>query len=376
MPEVIKYQKASNDIRPTVAKIVRSPVEALDEREHCVFLCSDQSADCCHYAAVFTTSDDIPVSGHFIQLTEAGSLWQAGDVVQLVPAEHRIVTLYKQAWHTNGLYVTDRCNSHCIMCPQPPQDKDSVSPDFLDSFIDCLPNNVSSLGITGGEPTMIGDRLVHVLQKLAQKAPECQVQVLSNARRLKDFKYAKAIAESNLKNLYFGVPLYASVPEIHDFIVQAKGAFSETCQGVANLERLGIPVEIRIVLHKQVVPVLRELVQWLFFNMPYACHIALMGMENMGYVKKNWDLLWISPKDYQTELYESVQYLYLRGMNVSIFNLPRCLLDKRLWQFARDSISDFKVSYTDECSNCLEKERCGGLFAHQKDFMPIKAIIQ
>ena len=38
MPEVIKYQKASNDIRPTVAKIVRSPVEALDEREHCVFL--------------------------------------------------------------------------------------------------------------------------------------------------------------------------------------------------------------------------------------------------------------------------------------------------------------------------------------------------
>ena len=179
-----------------------------------------------------------------------------------------------------------------------------------------------------------------------------------------------------MKNLYFGIPLYASVPEIHDFIVQAKGAFSETCQGVANLERLGIPVEIRIVLHKQVVPVLRELVQWLFFNMPYACHIALMGMENMGYVKKNWDLLWISPKDYQTELYESVQYLYLRGMNVSIFNLPRCLLDKRLWQFARDSISDFKVCYTNECSNCLEKERCGGLFAHQKDFMPIKAILQ
>lgn len=376
MPEVIKYQKASNDIRPTVAKIVRFPVEALDERKRCVFICSDRLADCRNYAAVLTSSDDIPVSGHLIQLAEAASLWQAGDVVQLVPTEHRIVTLYKQAWHTNGLYVTDLCNSHCIMCPQPPQDKDSVSQEFLDSFIDCLPNNVTSLGVTGGEPTMIGDRLVHVLQKIARKSSDCQVQVLSNARRLKDFKYAKAIADSGLKKLFFGVPLYSSVPEIHDFIVQSKGAFQETCKGVANLERLGVPVEIRIVLHKQVVSGLRELVQWLFFNMPYACHIAIMGMENMGYVKKNWDSLWISPKDYQTELYESVQYLHLRGMNVSIFNLPRCLLDKRLWQFARDSISDFKVSYTDECNKCVERERCGGLFSHQKDLMPIKAILR
>ena len=93
MPEVIKYQKASTDIRSTVAKIVCFPVEALEERKHCVLLCSDRSADCRNYAAVLTSSDDIPVSGRLIQLTEAASLWQAGDVVQLVPTERRIVTL-------------------------------------------------------------------------------------------------------------------------------------------------------------------------------------------------------------------------------------------------------------------------------------------
>ncbi len=377
MPEVVKYQVASDDIYPAVAKIVTSPVEDSEERKRCVLLFSEENGnDVRNYAAVLTASDNVPPAGRFIKLLDAASLWQAGDVIQLVPNERRIVTLYKQMWHTNGLYVTDLCNSHCIMCPQPPQDEDAVSQDFLDQFIDCLPDNVTSLGITGGEPTMVGDRLLHTLHRLALKSPDCQIQVLSNARRLKDLKFAKAIADCGLKNLFFGVPIYSSVPEVHDFIVQSKGAFAETCKGVANLERLGIPVEIRIVLHRQVVSGLRDLMHWLFFNMPYVCHVALMGMENMGYVKKNWDALWISPKDYQEELFESVQYLLLRGMNVSIFNLPRCLLDKRLWQFARDSISDFKVSYADECSKCLEMERCGGLFAHQKNFMPIQSIVE
>lgn len=375
MPEIIKFYVASDDIRPAVAKIVTSPVGNLEERKRSVLLCSEVSEDCQYYAAVLTNTNVVPSSGRFIQLTDAATLWQEGDVVQIIPSKNRIVTLYKQAWHTNAIYITDLCNSHCIMCPQPPQDEDSVSQVFLDQLIDCLPDNMTSLGITGGEPTVIGDRLIHVLRRLARKAPDCHIQVLSNARRLKDFKYAKAISDCGLKNLFFGVPIYASVPEDHDFIVQSKGAFLETCKGIANLERLGIPVEIRIVLHKQVVPGLCELVRWLFYNMPYACHIAFMGMENMGYVKKNMEMLWISPKEYQVELFESVQYLHLRGMNVSIFNLPRCLLDKRLWQFARHSISDFKVSYADECNKCLEKERCCGLFIHQKNSMPIQAIL-
>jgi hypothetical protein len=90
-----------------------------------------------------------------------------------------------------------------------------------------------------------------------------------------------------------------------------------------------------------------------------------MGLENMGYVKKNWDLLWIDPVHYMDELKDAVRYFRLRGVNVSIYNLQRCLLPKALWGFARRSISDYKNIYIEECDNCVEKGNCAGLFASQ-----------
>lgn len=374
MPEAIKYQLSSIDLVPTIARVVTVPVDSIADRKDCVYIRQNTSDDCSHYAAVISNQCSIPETGRFIQIQDADSLWQSGDVIQIVPKERRIISLYKQAWHANGLYVTDLCNSHCIMCPQPPQLEDSIHQENIDRFIDCLPDNVEALGITGGEPTILGERLVCLLHRLALKAPNCEVHILSNARKLRNFKYAKEIADSGLKCLSFGIPLYSSISEVHNFIVQAPNAFAETCKGIANLERLGIPVEIRIVLQKQVIPGLPELVRWIYFNMPYVSHIALMGMENMGYVKKNWDSLWISPEDYKEVLFDSVQYLHLRGMNVSIYNLPLCLLDQRLWQFARNSISDFKVSYAEECKNCSKRTQCGGLFFHQRNFMPIKPL--
>ena len=375
MPEAIRYTTASNDIQPLVGKIVTSPVDSEESRRSCIFIRHNNFDDCNNYAAIIEASESIPTTGRFIQIQDANSIWQEGDVVQIVPSENKIVSLFKQAWNANGLYVTDLCNSHCIMCPQPPQSSDSVQQPFLEQLIDCLPDNVEEIGITGGEPTMLGNRLIYLLQRLALKSPNCQTHILSNARRLQDFAYVKKISECGLNKLSFGVPIYSSVPEIHNFIVQSKNAFTETCNGIANLERLGIPIEIRIVLHKQVIPGLYELVQWLYFNMSYVSHIAIMGMEHAGYVRKNWDLLWISPEEYQVELFKSIQYLYLRKMNISIYNLPLCLLDRRLWKFARNSISDFKISYIDECNRCIERSNCGGLFFHQRNNMPIKAII-
>jgi hypothetical protein len=62
-----------------------------------------------------------------------------------------------------------------------------------------------------------------------------------------------------------------------------------------NAEQAGLTLEIRVVLHKQSIPRLRQLANFIYRNFPFTAHVALMGLENMGYVKKNWDLLWIDP---------------------------------------------------------------------------------
>ena len=122
-------------------------------------------------------------------------------------------------------------------------------------------------------------------------------------------------------------------------------------------------MEIRIVLHKQTIPRLTKLCNFIYRNFPFVKHVALMGLENMGYVKKNWNDLWIDPFDYKKELEEAVKILHYAGMDVSIYNLQLCILPKNLWSFARASISDYKNLYLDCCEKCNVKKYCAGLFS-------------
>ena len=142
----------------------------------------------------------------------------------------------------------------------------------------------------------------------------------------------------------------------------AKGAFEETVIGLHNLGRYNVPVEIRVVIHKQTYCRLPRLADFICRNFPFAAHVALMGMEMFGLVHRNFDQLWIDPYDYQAELFEATEILFLSGLNVSIYNQQLCVLDKRLWPFARKSISDWKNIYLEECDRCSMREQCGGLF--------------
>lgn len=53
-------------------------------------------------------------------------------------------------------------------------------------------------------------------------------------------------------------------------------------------------------------------------------------------------------------------------MNISVYNIPYCLVDRRVWRFLRNSISSWKQSYDKECNLCIKKITCPGLFATTK----------
>jgi hypothetical protein len=87
-----------------------------------------------------------------------------------------------------------------------------------------------------------------------------------------------------------------------------------------------------------------------------------MGIENTGFAVANRDLLWIDPLDYQADLACGVEILRAAGVNVSIYNLPLCLLDRSVWDVAVQSISDWKNGYLPECEQCAVRPRCAGFF--------------
>jgi His-Xaa-Ser system radical SAM maturase HxsC len=252
------------------------------------------------------------------------------------------------------------------MCSQPPKEADdSYLIEENLKMLSLIQIHPDSIGITGGEPTLLGADLIRLLESARDKLPHTHIHMLTNGRRYKDFDFVQRIADVKHPSFVSAIPLYADVAGVHDYIVQAHGAFDETVEGLYNAAEAGLAVEIRIVLHKQSIPRLGQLAEFIYSNFPFAMHVAFMGLENMGYVKKNWEDLWIDPFDYLDSLSQCIKYLYLRRMNVSIYNLQLCLLPQSLWSFARKSISDFKNEYLDECARCDVRDYCCGLFLSQ-----------
>jgi hypothetical protein len=88
-----------------------------------------------------------------------------------------------------------------------------------------------------------------------------------------------------------------------------------------------------------------------------------MGLENTGFALANQDLLRIDPLDYRKDLTEGVGILSSAGVRVSVYNLPLCLLDREVWPFATQSISDWKRAYLPICTTCTVRDRRAGFFS-------------
>jgi His-Xaa-Ser system radical SAM maturase HxsC len=160
-----------------------------------------------------------------------------------------------------------------------------------------------------------------------------------------------------------GIPLYADIASVHDFVVQADGAFDETIRGILNLKRCGIRVEIRVVIHRHTLPRLPHLAQFLARNMLFVDHVALMGLEPIGFGKANFADLWVDPYDYRDDLEQAATTLTRCGLRTSIYNHQLCTLTDVTRTFAVRSISDWKNEYLPACLGCTAKVTCGGFFS-------------
>ncbi len=290
-----------------------------------------------------------------------------GDIIRLVPRTGDISVLYRKASTSNAIFLTERCNCRCVMCSQPPRD----TPDdhLVDAYLAAIPHmdvGTESIGITGGEPTLLGDRLLRVLHACKEHLPTTAVHMLSNGRLFNYQSLCREVAEIEHPNLMVGVPLHSDIASRHDLVAQARGAFDQTVRGMMNLKRFGQRVEIRVVIHRLTCERLPQLARFICRNLPFADQVCLMGMEPIGHAKSNMRALWVDPVDYASELKAAVDELLLGQMNVLIYNHQLCVLDRELWPFACRSISDWKAEYLDVCATCVAKEDCGGFFSSSR----------
>ena len=185
---------------------------------------------------------------------------------------------------------------------------------------------------------------------------------MSNGRSFQDIKFARDYAKIDHPDVMIGIPIYSDDPVMHDYIVQAKNAYNETIRGILNLKSLNQKVEIRVVIHKLNAFQLSSIADFIVRNLQFVDHVALMGLEIIGFTRANLDLLWVDQIEYKDELSKATQILRNYGMNVSIYNHQLCLVNEDVKFAYRKSISDWKNEYVPECGKCLKKEECGGFF--------------
>lgn len=304
------------------------------------------------------------ISLSYIRLPGGFAALGDGDVVGVYPQSGRVRVLYRRSSRHNFFLVTERCNNYCLMCSQPPRKVDDGW--LIEEIAEALAlvdPATPALTFTGGEPLTEWRRFVGLLELTRDLLPDTAVHVLTNGRAFAAAEVAKAWAAVGHPKLSAGIPIYAAVDHMHDYVVQAKGAFDQTVLGVLRLKDHGQRVEIRVVLHALTAARLPETCSWIARNLPFVDHVALMGMEHTGFAIANDDLLWIDPLDYQQQLKAGIEVLATAGINVSVYNLPLCVLDPSVRPFAVQSISDWKNAYVPECDGCSARGDCAGFFS-------------
>ena len=316
------------------------------------------------YAAVLTEQEnlfgDIPIVGG-VKFEN----FQEGDVILL--NTNGLVTFFyeKAAQHGNALFVTERCNHRCIMCPQPPISKEDDKTPLNLRLIRLMGRGIRELGITGGEPTLLGEKLFELIRQVQKYAPNAAITLLSNGVRFADKDFAKKISLCQYRDLQIDIPISSDIASEHNYIVGAP-TFYKTIQGIYNLALFHQKVGLRVVIHKKTYKRLPQLAEYIYRNFPFVQQVAFLQMETIGITKEKMSELWIDPYDYNEQLESAIQILDNRGIRVAIYNAQLCVLPKSIQHFAVKAISDWKDTYLIECEGCSLRDKCGGVFATNK----------
>ncbi len=305
-----------------------------------------------------------------IELPAALDHLGSGDILSVSVDGARLRVKWRTSSRLNSILLTERCDNYCLMCSQPPKERDDrwLLDEAFD-VIELLPVDTHGLVFTGGEPTIYGDQFLELLTLCRELIPQAGVHILSNGRRFAQWSFAESYAQVENPEMMVGIPVYGSEPFLHDYVVQAEGAFDDTIRGILNLAELGQRIEVRVVIHQQTAPALVEIADFIARNLPFVEQVALMGLEMMGFARANVNTVWIDPVDYREGLAEAVTLLDRRGIRTMIYNHQLCLIDPAIWPWAVKSISDWKNEYADECARCSVIDQCGGFFssaAHKK----------
>lgn len=263
------------------------------------------------------------------------------------------------------LFITEKCNSNCIMCPYSETIRRNGELPRSDQIIETamhFPQDLKHITITGGEPFMIKDTLFQILDLFRSRYYDQEVLLLTNGRIFCNDYYVNKLADTSPRLLVLGIPLHGSNAEAHDRISQTKDSFKQTCSGISRLLKNHTNIEIRVVVNKLNYLDLDNIASFIGTHFPGIFRVVFIGLEMLGNAVINKNDVWISYRNSAEYVEKAVDKMTSYGITSRIYNYPLCVIDKRYWDVCYQSISDYKIVFSNACDKCVVKSACGGVF--------------
>lgn len=287
----------------------------------------------------------------------------------------------EESHRTKGLLrLTMACNERCPFCNVPMEDyprRHAPETELRERIRAFAERGEKTLTISGGEPTLLRERLLWVVREARASGIEL-VELQTNAV-LVDAAYASDLAEAGLTSAF--VSLLSDLPDQHDTLAGLAGAFAPCLRGIDAFLAEGVRVTLNPVFASLTQDRVADYVSFVAARLPGVRSISLSAVQPHGRAAKDLSLL----PDYAV-LGASVKEAQVRAAELGIELLnPYCGLPLCVgWEQALDRSVEAIEARLDragagvsleqvpgienlgdkrhgpQCGRCVLRARCGG----------------
>jgi len=190
--------------------------------------------------------------------------------------------------------ITNRCNLRCKYCSHFSSagdvGMDLPKEEWLKFFEELDRCAVMSITLSGGEPFLRED-IFEIIDGIVKN--RMRFTVLSNGTLITDEIAGYLASTGRCDGVQ--VSIDGSIPTTHDSF-RGEGNFRRAVEGIKNLQRHGVPVTVRVTIHRQNVRDLEDIARFLLEEMAIP-GFSTNSASHMGLCRKNAEQVQLTPQE-------------------------------------------------------------------------------
>lgn len=255
----------------------------------------------------------------------------------------------------DNIDVTLQCNNRCVMCSTIFEEHPEGTMDRpVEELVDQLSRNVSTVILTGGEPT-IGRGFFKLIELILQKRPNATIELQTNGRMFYYSSWAQKLAE--YRKVRARVSFLAADEKLCDEISRAPGSYRQSVQGIRNLLGYGVDTSVIVIMHKLNYKELPAIARFIKSELGGVDAVYFRPMLIMRSAYSNKDRLIVRLTDLKPCLEQALDEL---GDLAKVMQFPLCCLDHKYWSRVQSARRDCEVTF-EGCESCVVSGSCNGI---------------